>query len=68
MNETEKLPKQKIRAKVKSELSASSLSYVILFLFFIFWWQSGWYRVDCKLGITAACDLISAEYKGKKTP
>lgn len=33
----------------------------ILVLFFVFWWQSGWYRVDCALGVQKACTLIAAE-------
>ena len=37
------------------------------FLFLLFWMQSGWYRVDCALGIKRACELIALErdYKPK---
>ncbi len=46
----------------------NSYGWALLFAFFLFWQQSGWYRVDCALGIQKACDLISAEkeYAGAK--
>lgn len=37
------------------------LTGAILIAFLVFWWQSGWYRLDCGLGIQKACDLIAAE-------
>lgn len=40
----------------------------IIFLFFLFWLQSGWYRVDCALGAEKACDLIKGEYVKKERP
>lgn len=40
----------------------------ILFLFWVFWWQSGWYRVDCALKVQKACELIQAEYAKKEKP
>lgn len=40
----------------------------ILFLFWMFWLQSGWYRIDCALGVKAACTLIDAEYEKKPRP
>lgn len=46
----------------KIEISTDYVS-AILILFWLFWQQSGWYRVDCALGQGAACDLITAEYK-----
>lgn len=39
----------------------TDLAGAILFLFFMFWLQSGWYRIDCALGIQKACQLISQE-------
>lgn len=43
-------------------------SSAILVLFLVFWWQSGWYRIDCALGQTKACALIAAEYDAKAKP
>ena len=40
----------------------------IIILFFMFWGQSGWYRVDCALGTSKACALIAAEYDKKANP
>jgi hypothetical protein len=40
----------------------------IVFLFFLFWAQSGWYRIDCALGTQKACELIAAEYIRKVAP
>jgi hypothetical protein len=41
----------------------------ILFLFFIFWMQSGWYRIDCGLmKVEKACHLIEQEYVKKERP
>lgn len=48
----------------KIDISTDYVS-AILILFWVFWWQSGWYRIDCALGQTAACDLITAEYKAE---
>jgi hypothetical protein len=39
-----------------------------LALFVLFWWQSGWYRLDCALGVHRACALINSEYTKKETP
>lgn len=39
----------------------TDFTMAILFLFLVFWGQSGWYRVDCALGVQKACDLIAAE-------
>lgn len=43
-------------------------AFAILMLFWIFWCMSGWYRIDCALGIQKACDLIAAEYAAKAKP
>lgn len=40
----------------------------IAVLFFWFWAQSGWYRIDCALGQQKACGLIAAEYDAKAKP
>ncbi len=40
----------------------------VIFIFLIFWLQSGWYRVDCALGTAKACSLIVAEYDAKAKP
>jgi len=40
----------------------------IMMLFFWFWAQSGWYRIDCALGTQKACELIAAEYAAKAKP
>lgn len=45
-----------------------SFSGLILWLFFMFWAQSGWYRIDCALGTPKACDLIALEYTKKERP
>lgn len=42
-------------------ISYSSISGAVIVLFFMFWAQSGWYRVDCALGIAKACELIASE-------
>ena len=36
-------------------------TWAIIVLFFIFWHQSGWYRIDCALHVEKACQLITAE-------
>lgn len=38
------------------------LTVFVLVVFFIFWAQDGWSRVDCALGETLACAAIHAEY------
>jgi|APCry1669192522_1035417.scaffolds.fasta_scaffold01101_5 hypothetical protein len=40
----------------------------IMLLFFWFWNQSGWYRIDCALGVQKACGLVASEYDKKATP
>lgn len=40
----------------------------ILLLFLVFWWMSGWYRIDCALHVQKACDLIANEYEAKAKP
>jgi len=40
----------------------------IIYLFTLFWTQSGWYRIDCALGEQKACELIRAEYFAKAKP
>lgn len=40
----------------------------VLILFWVFWGQSGWYRVDCYLKVQKACDLIGDEYAKKAHP
>lgn len=42
--------------------------FAIIWLFFLFWSQSGWYRLDCALSIQKACELIAAEYTKKPKP
>jgi hypothetical protein len=41
---------------------------LVFWAFVFFWGQSGWYRVDCSLGIQKACELIQAEYVAKARP
>ena len=49
---------------MKTEVSVTfGFTWAILFLFFVFWAQNGWHRVDCALGQQPACALIAAEYK-----
>ena len=36
-------------------------TWAILLMFWMFWGQSGWYRVDCAIGIERACELITVE-------
>lgn len=47
---------------------ADSAPTAILIAFLVFWLQSGWYRVDCSLGVQQACGLITAEYQAKERP
>jgi hypothetical protein len=37
------------------------LVMAVVIAFILFWAQSGWYRVDCALGIQAACNRIASE-------
>lgn len=39
----------------------AELVFLVAYIFFLFWLLSGWFRVDCAIGITRACELISAE-------
>lgn len=39
----------------------TDLFSAVFFAFLAFWAFSGWYRVDCALGIAKACELIAAE-------
>lgn len=53
----------------KTSISVDSdFAWAVMLAFFLFWQQSGWYRVDCALGVQKACDLIAAEedYAGSK--
>lgn len=43
-----------------------SLAWAVIALFFWFWQQGGWYRVDCALGQSQACALIAADYAAAK--
>jgi hypothetical protein len=43
-------------------------SLAVLVLFWVFYMQSGWYRLDCALGTQRACELIAAEYAAKAKP
>lgn len=47
-------------------ISYSSISGAVLVAFFMFWSQSGWYRVDCALGVVKACELIASEKEYNK--
>lgn len=42
------------------------LMWAVMIFFFLLWQQSGWYRIDCSLGVQKACELIAAEkeYQG----
>jgi hypothetical protein len=40
----------------------------VLVAFLLLWSQSGWYRIDCALGIKKACDLIERECIEKQRP
>ncbi len=42
--------------------------YFWMTMFFVFWTQSGWYRVDCALGQKRACLLIDDEYAKRARP
>lgn len=46
--------------KVRVDFGAE-LMILVAYIFFLFWLQSGWYRLDCALGIARACELIAAE-------
>lgn len=52
--------------KVKIDFGAE-LVILVAYIFLLFWLQSGWYRLDCALGISRACELIAAE-KEYQTP
>ena len=52
---------------MKTEVNVDFIS-AVLFLFFMFWLHSGWYRIDCALKIEKACYLISEEYVKKPKP
>lgn len=39
----------------------SDFAWAVMIAFLFFWQQSGWYRVDCALGVQKACDLIASE-------
>lgn len=49
-------------------ISAVGPIWAVIFLFVWFWMHSGWYRIDCALGIERACELIRAEYSAKLRP
>lgn len=53
--------------KVDVDVTGGAVA-LVLWAFLMFWAQSGWYRVDCSMGITKACALISAEYEAKAKP
>lgn len=54
-----------MKTETKVEIGFTS---AIIIVFLLFWQQSGWYRVDCALGIQHACALIDAEYVEKSKP
>jgi hypothetical protein len=43
-------------------------AWAIIVMFFMFWAQSGWYRLDCAMGVQRACELIGEEYKKEPKP
>lgn len=49
-------------------VDVGGLSITLALLFFWFWHQSGWYRIDCALGVEKACNLIAAEYEAEPRP
>lgn len=49
-----------------SGVSYSSISGAVIVAFWMFWAQSGWYRIDCALGVSKACELIAAEKEYNK--
>lgn len=55
------------KIKVKQKVDVFFFWPIIVF-FFLLWAQSGWYRIDCALGVKRACDLIGAEYAKKDKP
>lgn len=55
------------KQEVKTEMHGFG-AWAIAILFFWFWFQSGWYRIDCALHIQKACELIGAEYAAKAKP
>lgn len=56
-------------SEVRNSVEVTSMSAgAILLLFIAFWAQGGWYRIDCALSVTKACDIIRAEYEKKERP
>lgn len=54
---------------MKTEVSVAIIGFwFVLWAFVFFWGQSGWYRVDCSLGVAKACELIKSEYEAKRKP
>jgi hypothetical protein len=54
---------------MKAETTFNGFGALAIFiLFFMLWVQSGWYRIDCALGVVPACKLIEAEYAKKDRP
>lgn len=39
----------------------TDFTMAVLFVFFLFWMQNGWHRVDCTIGVQKACELIASE-------
>jgi hypothetical protein len=65
----QKEPESRMSERSKFEIDWSGFGlWFWLFFAWVFWWQSGWYRVDCALKIERACDLIRAEYAKKEKP
>lgn len=54
---------------MRTEVNVAAGGFSLVFWAFVFFWgQSGWYRVDCSLGVDKACELIKAEYLAKPKP
>jgi hypothetical protein len=48
---------------MKPEINMNGFgAFAVMMLFFWLWAQSGWYRIDCALGVQKACALIEGEY------
>lgn len=54
--------------KIENNTNVSIGFWFWFVAFLAFWLQSGWYRVDCAVGVRRACDLITAEYVAKDKP
>ncbi len=54
----------KLRNTYRLEGVGGTGPIAVAFVFLLFWFASGWTRIDCAIGVPGACDTLTSQYKG----